>query len=365
MTILLAEPDPAFEPFRLLDRDGSLRDEAAVEPDIAMVEEMHEAMLRARRVDERLLSLQRRGDLGTFAPVKGQEAAQIGSISCIGDEDWFVPSFREMAAALWREQSLVDLLVATAGWNEGLATRQDARNLPPAIPVASQLPHAVGIAHAGRLRGEESVVLTYFGDGATSEGDFHEALNFASVLNAPVVFFCQNNGWAISTPRARQTGSRTLCQKAHAYGISAAQVDGNDLLAVRAVTREAVRRAREEGRPSMIEALTYRMEVHTTADDPTRYRDDDEVEKWRARDPINRVQALLKARDQIDDEMIAALESQIEDEIDKAWDDAKEQIRELEDGVPDAIFDHVFREPTAELDRQRDLFAKLERRDDG
>lgn len=365
MTRYLTEPEPSFEPLRLLDPDGVLAGAAEPDLDVALVERMHEAMLRARRFDRRLLSLQRRGDLGTFAPVEGQEAAQIGSISCLRDDDWFVPAFRETAAALWRGASMADLLVYTAGWNEGVAMPEGGRNLPNTIPVASQLPHAAGIAYAERLGGGDAVVITYFGDGATSEGDFHEAMNFAAALSAPVVFFCQNNGWAISTPRSRQTASRTLAQKAHAYGMPAAQVDGNDLLAVRTVTTEAVRLAREEHRPSMIEALTYRMGVHTTADDPTRYRTEEEVEDWRARDPIERVQRFLKARDQIDDEMLASLEAQIEADIDAAWEEAEEQMAKLSDQAPDTIFDHMFREPTPELDRQRRLFRDTGGRAEG
>lgn len=206
------------------------------------------------------------------------------------------------------------------------------------------------------MKGTDEVVLTYFGDGATSEGDFHEALNLAGVLSAPVVFFCQNNGWAISLPRARQTASETLAQKAHAYDIPAVQVDGNDLLAVHEATRQAVALARDARRPSMIEAVTYRMEVHTTADDPTRYRDEDEVEKWRERDPIDRVQALLRSRDQFDEEMAKSLEKQIELEIDEAWEAAKEWIRKLEETPAEVIFDHMFATPTRNLERQREAF---------
>ena len=359
MNRILKEPQPQFEPLRLLGPDGKLADDVEPEIDSGLIERMHGAMLRARRFDERLLNLQRRGEVGTFAPVRGQEAAQIGSIACIEEDDWFVPAFRETAAALWRGLPMADLFVFTAGWNEGIDLPENSHDLPNAVPVASQLPHAVGIAYAAKLRGEESVVLTYFGDGATSEGDFHEALNFAGVFSTPVVFLCQNNGWAISVPRSQQTASETLAQKAHAYGIPAAQVDGNDVLAMRQATQEAVRLAREEGRPSMIEALTYRMEVHTTADDPSRYRDEEEVDEWEERDPIKRVQAYLKSRDQLDDGMIESLENEIEGEIDEAWEEAKKRMKKLDDSPPDTIFDHIFKAPTEELERQREAFRKL------
>ncbi len=361
----LIHPDPAFDTVQVLAADGTLIDEDENGIETAMLEEMHAAMLRARRFDERRLRLQRQGDLGTFAPVNGQEAAQIGAVSCLQDDDWFVPAFRESAALLWRGAGMADLFVVTAGWNEGIAMQERGRTLPDTVPVSSQLPIAVGIAIAGRKRGEDSVVMAVFGDGATSEGDFHEAMNFAAVLGAPVVFLCQNNGWAISTPLDRQTASATLAQKAHAYGMPAARVDGNDALAVRQVTGEAVRRAREDGRPAMIEAITYRMEVHTTADDPTRYRDEGEVEEWRERDPIERARRHLQSRSQLDEGMLEALEAQIEAEIEGAWDTAKARIADLEKTPGTAMFDHMFDTPTDPLRRQRQAFAEWEEQSDG
>ncbi|KZY30279.1 hypothetical protein A3731_25330 [Roseovarius sp. HI0049] len=359
MTGLLRQPSPDFDMHKALAADGSLLNEEEQSVDIGLLERMHAAMLRARRFDERRLRLQRQGDLGTFAPAKGQEAAQVGAVSCLEEDDWFVPAFRETAAALWRA-SMEDLFVVTAGWNEGIAMQDGERTLPDTVPVASQLPIAVGIAHAGRRRGEDSVVMTVFGDGATSEGDFHEAMNFATVLGAPVVFLCQNNGWAISTPLEDQTASTTLAQKAHAYGMPAARVDGNDVLAVQQVTEEALARAREEGRPSMIEAVTYRMEVHTTADDPTRYREEQDVERWEDYDPIDRARLLLEARSQLDEGMLDSLESQIEEDIDAAWDAAKARIAGFDDAAPDAVFAHMFEEPTAPLRRQEKQFAQPE-----
>lgn len=358
MTAHLSWPDPKFEPHEALAPDGTLLEDDEI--DIGTLEQIYKTMLCARRFDERLLKLQRQGALGTFAPIKGQEAAQIGAAACLREDDWLVPSFRETGAALWRGADMADLLVTLAGWNAGNDLPEGARTLPDTVPVASQLPIAVGIAHAGRLRGEDAIVMACFGDGATSEGDFHEALNFAGVLEAPVVFLCQNNGWAISTPRARQTASQTLAQKAHAYGIPAAQVDGNDALAVMQVTQEAVALARDKGQPAMIEALTYRMEVHTTADDPTRYRDEGEVEEWQDRDPIERVRKLLVARSQLDDAMQEALEEEIRDRIDAAWSEARDRISRLEETPGTAMFDHIFAEPTAPLRRQRKEFSDQE-----
>lgn len=359
MTGHLDCPEPHGEPHRVLDAGGNLIDvDTWIEDDVAFLEEAFKAMLRARRFDERLLTLQRQGAVGTFAPVKGQEAAQVGAASVLRDDDWFVPSFREKAALLLLGADMADVFLATAGWNEGLAGKKGDRRLPETVPVSSQLPIAAGIAYAARLRGEDTIAMAFFGDGATSSGDFHEAMNFASVLEAPVVFVCQNNGWAISTPRSAQTASATLAQKAHAYGMPSALVDGNDVLAVRQVVAEAVDRAREHGLPSMVEALTYRMEVHTTADDPSRYRDDEELEAWRARDPIDRVETFLRSRSQIDDAMIEALEEQIRDEIDTAWEATETRIGELEQQSDGVIFDHVFEELTAPLKRQRGDFLK-------
>ncbi len=308
-------------------------------------------MLLARRFDERRLKLQRSGRIGTFAPVNGQEAAQVGTIAALRPDDWLVPSYRETAAHIWRGGRLADMLVFDAGYNEGGAIPADARNLPNAVPVGTQLLHAAGIAYAARLEGADEVVMTYFGDGATSEGDFHEALNFAAVFDCPVVFVCQNNQYAISMPRDRQTRSETLAQKAIAYGMPGIQVDGNDVLACYVAAEEAVKRAREEAAPTLIECVTYRLEMHTTADDPKRYRDDEEVESWRKRDPLIRFATYLRSRGLLDDEGEEKLEAEIRDELKQAWTDAEARIREL-DG-PGVMFDHVFARPTPELRRQR------------
>jgi pyruvate dehydrogenase E2 component (dihydrolipoamide acetyltransferase) len=215
----------------------------------------------ARRLDERMLALQRQGRIGTFAPVSGQEAAQIGAVAALEEHDWFVPSFRESAAAIWRGTPLKQILLYNAGYNEGAAVPDDAHDLPIAIPVATQIPHAVGLAYAVRYRDTGAVAIAFFSDGATSEGDFHEALNFAGVFGAPTIFLCQNNQWAISVPRERQTRSRTLAQKALTYGVPGIQVDGNDVLAVLAATREAAARARDGEGPTLIECVGDQVRV--------------------------------------------------------------------------------------------------------
>ncbi|MCV2869119.1 pyruvate dehydrogenase (acetyl-transferring) E1 component subunit alpha [Defluviimonas sp. WL0002] len=311
----------------------------------------YRTMVKARRFDQRRLKLQRSGRIGTFAPVNGQEAAQVGTISALDETDWFVPSYRETAAHFWRGTDPKDILLYDAGYNEGGALAEDSRTLPLAVPVGTQMLHAVGIVHAARLLGEEEIAMTYFGDGATSQGDFHEAMNFASVFDCPVVFVCQNNQYAISVPRSRQTRSETLAQKAIAYGVTGIQVDGNDIFACHVAAREAVDRARNESRPTLIECVTYRLEMHTTADDPSRYRDEEEVAKWRQRDPIERFGKWLMARGLVDDKGIERMEEEITDEIQAAWKATEARIETLKDVGP--MFDHVFAELTPELARQR------------
>lgn len=350
------KPKDALETLSVLDADCSLDRDNEPELEDETLLAMHRDMLLSRRFDERLLTLQRQGNIGTFAPVQGQEAAQIGAVAALTGDDWMVPAFRETAASISRGTPLEGILLFNAGYNEGGRVPDGQNDLPIAIPVANQLPHAVGIAYAMKYRSSGTAALTFFGDGATSEGDFHEAMNFASVFELPVVFVCQNNQWAISVPRSRQTASETLSQKALAYAMPGVQVDGNDILAVYAVTRDAVDRARAGGGPTLIECVTYRLSLHTTADDPTKYRDEEEVARWRERDPIPRFQSYLKDKQLLIDGDIANLESEIEKEIDLAWETAQETIASL-DG-PLAMFEHAYAEPPGHLLEQR---AELER----
>jgi pyruvate dehydrogenase E1 component alpha subunit len=260
-----------------------------------------------------------------------------------------VPSFRETAAMVWRGWPIEKLLLFFAGYMEGGEPAPDQHDLPVAIPVATQLPHAVGLAYAAQYRGDDVVVMAYFGDGATSEGDFHEALNFAGVWHVPVVFVCQNNQWAISVPLKKQTQSRTIAQKALAYGVPGIQVDGNDVLAVYAASQEAVTRARAGEGPTLIECVTYRLGVHTTADDPTKYRSEEEVREWERKDPLTRFSAYLKDKDLLDE----GLEQEVDEEIAAA-------VKRFEAcGPPDPLrmFDHVYAEKPPHLVQQREELA--------
>src|SRR5215813_2530526 len=258
MPRIALEPRFQVEYLSILDSDGNL--DTALEPKLAdhELKSLYRAMLLGRRLDERMVRLQRQGRIGTFAPTKGQEAAQIGSIFTLRPTDWMVPSFRETAAMIWRGWPIEKLLLFFAGHLEGGQPAPSQHDLPITIPVATQLPHAVGLAYAAQYRGDDVAVMAYFGDGATSEGDFHEALNFAGVWHVPVVFVCQNNQWAISVPLKKQTHSRTIAQKALAYGLPGIQVDGNDVLAVYAAAREAVGRARADlGAAQEADALAH------------------------------------------------------------------------------------------------------------
>jgi pyruvate dehydrogenase E1 component alpha subunit len=343
---------------QVLDAEGQL--DRDLEPDIPpdSLRLLYRTMVLARQLDPRMLSLQRLGRMGTFAPLMGQEAAQVGSAFALESSDWLVPSFREAAAYIMRGLPLKDTLRLFMGREEGNILPKDQRDLPVNIPVASQLPHAVGLAMAAKIRHDPCAVLTYFGDGATSEGDFHEACNFAGVFQVPVVFLCQNNHYAISVPRERQTRARTLAQKAIAYGFDGIQVDGNDLLAVYVATRDALARAKAGKGPTLVECVTYRLSMHTTADDPSRYRKKAEEEEWQKHDPIPRFRGYLQGKGLWDEAWQAELEREVETEIRRAVEEA-EADREFD---PADMFDYVFATKPPYLKAQQEELRAVLRR---
>jgi len=307
---------------QILDEDGNCDD--GLRPSLAneQLKKLYEWMVLVRTFDEKAFKLQREGRLGTYASVLGQEAAQIGSAYALRPTDWMFPAFREPGASLVRGLPMQMIFQYWAGDERGSQIPEGLNDFPVSIPVATQIPIAVGVALAAKGQGDPIAVMAYMGDGATSKGDFHEGLNFAGVFSAPVVFVCQNNQWAISVPRSRQSASKTLAQKAIAYGFPGIQVDGNDIFAVYSATNEALERARAGNGPTLIECFTYRMGDHTTADDASRYRSRDEVEQWKRKDPIERLRKHLeklelwnKSYDQaVRSEAIAKVASAVQEE---------------------------------------------------
>jgi pyruvate dehydrogenase E1 component alpha subunit len=344
----------ATEPVQYLDPEGVLHQDAAPRLSDEQVRAGLRLMMLARAADRRALSLQRQGRLGTVAPAFGQEAAYVGSAMALDPaRDWMVPQYREMPALLHHGYPLKRFFAYLKGNAAAARIPDGVQMFPTQIALGVQIPHAVGLAWGLRLRGQDSVVTCYFGDGASSEGDFHEACNLAGLVKAPVVLFLSDNGWAISTPRRIQTAGATFAERGPTYGFPGVVVDGNDLLAVHAVTLAAVGRARAGEGPTLIEARTYRMGPHTTADDPTRYLDQAEYEAWKARDPIERVQRYLTARGLWDAGAAETAEKEIAAEIDHAVDWAESYPAPSVDD----LFTHVYAELPARLVAQREALS--------
>ncbi|WP_054815600.1 pyruvate dehydrogenase (acetyl-transferring) E1 component subunit alpha [Nocardia arizonensis] len=345
-------------PVQLVQPDGQRvldPEHAALVADIGpeRVRGLYEDLVVCRRIDTEATALQRQGQLGLWPPLLGQEAAQVGSARALHPDDYVFGSYREAAVAYCRG---VDPAELTALWRGAALHCWDpaAINMTnPTIVVGAQGLHATGYAYAAHLEGAEIATVVYFGDGASSQGDIAEALGFAATWGAPVVFFCQNNHWAISAP-VRVQSATPIVRRAYGYGIPGVQVDGNDVLAVLAVTRRAVERARAGGGPSFIEALTYRMGPHTTADDPTRYRSAAETEMWRRRDPIDRIRRLLQREGRWD--------SAFAESVAARADAVAERVRTATIGMPDpdpmTLFDHVYATPHPLLTAQRDAYAR-------
>lgn len=332
---------------QILTPSGDLVDEPPF--GIEMTRRLYRAMVFARLYDRKATALQKQGRLATYAPYEGQEAAQVASAAALDVDDWMVATYRD-AAAMWMQGYPLELLIAgRTGDERGGSPPAPVRVLPPSITVGGHMVHAVGLAWAERLKGTDRISMTYFGDGATSEGDFHEAMNFAGAFRVGCVFLCQNNGWAISMPREVQTASETIAQKAIAYGMPGVQVDGNDVFAMYRVASEAVERARRGNGPTLIEAVTYRIGPHTTADDPSRYRDVEAAGEWERRDPIERLRLYLSERDAWDPTWQSEIESEAAADIGAAVTAAEA----LPEPGPEAMFDAMFAELPAVLEEQR------------
>lgn len=335
---------------QILDKDGKVNGKLDPKIPEGTLIKAYKTMVLTRTADDKAVKLQRQGKLGAYPPSKGQEASQLGPAMALEGEDWLVWAFRELAALLWRGVPLWRAYLYWMGNEEGSNYPENVRVTPSAVPVASQIPHAVGISYASKLRKEASVTVVYFGDGGTSEGDFNEGLNFAGVFRTPTVFVCQNNQYAISLPRTHQTAARTLAQKAVAFGFPGIQVDGNDLLAMYAATKEAVDRARKGEGPTLIESYTYRMGDHTTSDDATRYRVEKEVQEWTSKDPLMRLRAYLQSRglwdEKKEEDCLNWAERLVEEEVNKAQMFPPPKVEE--------VFKHTYAEMTADLKEQMD-----------
>lgn len=291
---------------QLIDHTGAaVVDERYAHPAPDALLAAYRGLVEGRRINDQAGALVRQGRLAVYPSSHGQEACQIGVAQALGAQDWLFPTYRDAVAVIARGVDPAEAMVLLKGdWHSGYDVKA-ARVAPQATPLATQLLHAVGFAYAARRRGEDTVVVALCGDGATSEGDFHEALNFAAVFHVPVVFFVQNNEFAISVPLSRQTAAPSLAHKAIGYGMPGQRVDGNDVAAVLAVLGDAIGRARDGGGPALIEAHTYRMQAHTNADDDTRYRERDEVRAWVERDPLTRLRAHLRDSGVLTDEIEA------------------------------------------------------------
>ncbi|WP_127502581.1 thiamine pyrophosphate-dependent dehydrogenase E1 component subunit alpha [Actinoplanes solisilvae] len=336
---------PSDSPVTLIGTDGHpVADASRPLPDDAELRRALASLITARRLNDQAYALVRQGRLAVYPSSHGQEACQVAAAQVLDDGDWLFPTYRDTVAAVGRGVDPVEALTLLKGdWHCGWDPYEH-KVAPHATPLATQLPHAVGVAHAARLRGESTVVMALCGDGGTSEGDFHEALNFAAVLRAPVVFLIQNNEYAISVPLARQTAAPSLAHKGVGYGIPGERVDGNDIAALLSVLGEAVARARDGGGPQLVEAHTYRMQAHTNADDATRYRADADVEAWVARDPITRLKTFLAPGDS----EMAALHEQAE----KVAEHVRDGLNRDVEPDPADLFAHVYAEPTPQLREQ-------------
>jgi pyruvate dehydrogenase E1 component alpha subunit len=354
----MAQVLPAERDLRRVIGDGETPDRELDGVDARFLLDLYRSLILLRTYDERSVVFHRQGRIGTYAIFWNHEAMQAGSVHALADDDWIFPSYRESAIGLLRGMPASTVLSWWRGHPTGWWNPADYNVASICVPIATHVPHAAGLAWGKKLRGESTVAIAYFGDGATSEGAFHEGANFAAVLQAPVVLFCNNNGWAISTPVSAQTHAETLADKAVGYGIPGIRVDGGDVLAVYEATREAVERARSGGGPTFIEAVTYRAAPHATADDPKAYIDLERVEEEKQRECVGRYEAYLRRLEVLDDA--------IADEI-KAW--AAELMRE---GIaaaeaeppadPSLLFDHAFVDPPASF--ASDL-AELRRTLDG
>jgi len=346
-----AEPVKFTAPkmYQILDENGKCNEAEMPKLTNDDFRKIYENLVYARMLDGRILNLQREGRCGTYASSLGEEATQVGSAFALSKEDWLFPYFREIGAHITRGLPMDLYLLYWMGDERGSKVPEGLNDFVISIPVGTQNLHATGVAMAMGLKGDKKASMVYLGDGATSEGDFHEAMNFAGVFKAPVIFVCQNNQWAISLPLSRQTASKTLAQKAVAYGFDGYVVDGNDVFAVLKVAREAVERAKAGGGPTFLECVTYRISDHTTADDSGKYRPAQEVEDWKKRDPIERVRKYMQSKGLWDE----VYEKSVVDKVTKMIDENVLKAESVPAPEPDDMFDYLYERLPKELAEQK------------
>lgn len=328
----------SFKTLQVLDEDGKCNEKLMPDLSDEEIKKIYEMMVLTRVFDTTILKLQREGRCGTYASSLGQEATQVGSALALKKNDWMFPYFRELGAHVVRGLPLHMYLLYWMGDERGSKVPESIKDLPIAVPVSTQIPHAVGAAMAIKIKGDKNSVMVYFGDGATSKGDFHEALNFAGVFKSPIVFVCQNNQWAISVPVSKQTASETIAQKALAYGFDGVRVDGNDVFAVYKASAEAVEKSRKYKGPTLIECVTYRMSDHTTADDSSKYRTKEELEEWKRKDPIERLKKFMRAKGIWSE----GYEKRVVDEINKKVEQIVKDAESQPKASPEDMFDYMY-----------------------
>ena len=343
-----------FPLFQILDKNGKANEKLMPKLSKQEMLKMYELMVLARVFDETAYAMQREGRMLTFAPLKGQEASQIGSAMALQKDDWMFPSFRENAAYMVRGMPAEMLFQYWSGDERGNKMPNELKCFTVSVPVGSQIPHAVGAAWAEKLKKTKNISRVYFGDGATSTGDFHEALNFAGVLKVPVVFVCQNNQWAISVPFSKQSGSKTVAQKAVAYGISGIRVDGNDVFAVYSASMNAVANARKNI-STLIECVTYRLSDHTTSDDASRYRTPEDLAMWERKDPIVRMEKFLFSKYILNEQSKKSIWDEARVKINSAVKIAESSSAE----TPEDIFDFTFARLPKNLQREKKEFEEM------
>ncbi len=344
-------PEKEFPIQRVIDEEGNLvGDRGGVTDDQLL--SFYRSLMTLRTLDQRAWNLQRQGRIGTYPPFSGQEATQVGVVAALEQDDWICGSYRDWAALVYRGVPMSYPLLNSMGHPVSGHIPEDIPALPVQVVIAAQILHAVGLAWAAKLQNQPRLAVTFFGDGATSQGDFHEALNLASVVKVPVLFVSQNNRWAISVPVSRQMNTPTIAQRALAYNIEGVRVDGNDIVAVYQTVKSLAGRIREGAGPALVEAVTYRLGAHTTADDPTRYRPSEEERALSHGEPIARLRRFLEKQQLIDADGIR----QIEEEAKAAVEAAVQEAEAYPKAAPETVFDHVYEELPPGLRDQRQRF---------